>query len=47
MTEIDLLSMLKLYKINKKRLTFSFGYDTLVMLGRLSAAPFRMPEIVV
>ena len=37
----------KLFIISKILLTFLFGYDMLIMLGRLLAAPFRMPEIVV
>ena len=47
LTEKELITMLKLLIISKMRLTFSAGYDMLIMLGRLSAAPFRMPKFVV
>ena len=35
LTEIILNTMLNLWKIYKNLLTFSLGYDMLIMLGRL------------
>ena len=47
MTEIILFAMLNLLKVYKYLLTFLNGYDMIIMLGRLLAAPFRMFKIVV
>ena len=46
-TEYTLNTMRKLLMMINFALTFAEDYDMLIMLGRLSAAPFRIPEFVV
>ena len=42
LTETVLNRMMKLLIIDKMLLTSSLGYDMLIMLGQLWAAPFRI-----